>query len=333
MAKRGISVQLATLVDEPPSGREWIHEQKFDGYRIVALRKEGAVRLLSRSGKDWTQRFPVVQQALLSLKGGDFALDGELCVLDRNSGSSSFHLLQRSFQEGGTASYIYFAFDLLIESGEDLRQQPLEVRKARLQRLLRLSKSRVIRFSQHTDSGGTAALRVACAQGWEGIISKLREAPYSAGRGKAWLKSKCRKDDDLAIAGYTESTSTTGAIGALLLALPGTKKGSFRYCGKVGTGFSNRQRSQLMTALKRLPPVELTLENKDDAPRSAHWILPSLIAQIAFTEWTSAGLLRHPAFLGLREDKSLRDLKPKRFAQGKSRGKGFDVRKVHRRES
>jgi bifunctional non-homologous end joining protein LigD len=297
--------ELATLVSEAPEGDEWVHELKFDGYRLVAVLEQGNVRLLTRHGNDWTERMPALARALGRLMR-DAVLDGEVVVLDEH-GVSNFQRLQNSLSAGSSAELVYYAFDLLFLDGEDRRSLPLVERKRALAELWKsvpASARAVLRTSDHVVGQGAAFFRTACDLGAEGIVSKRGGAPYRAGRGRDWLKVKCLKRQEFVIVGFTEPGGSRSHFGALLLAVRGER--GFVYAGRVGTGFTEASLGELRRALEPLGTKrELELEN---APRGAHargvhWVEPKLVAEVAFTGFTEDGLLRHPTFQGLRDDK------------------------------
>lgn len=298
-------LQLATLVAEPPEGPDWLHEQKFDGYRILAELDRGTVRLLSRRFKDWTAAFPRVAAAIARLPAERAVLDGEVAAL-LPDGRTSFQALQNR----DTANVAYFAFDLLALDGDDLTELPLEQRKARLESLVaQPGPPGVIRYSDHVLGDGAAFLAVACQRGLEGIISKRRDRPYLPGRGITWVKTKCLLRQELVIGGYTDPEGSRLGIGALLV---GHYVGrQLMYAGKVGTGYSH---AMLLELRKRLTPLErATSPFSPEPPRawtgaSRHWVTPELIAEVAFSEWTQDGRLRHPSFQGLRFDKAPQDV-------------------------
>jgi bifunctional non-homologous end joining protein LigD len=297
-------LQLATLVAEAPDGPGWLHEQKFDGYRILAELERGEVRLLSRRFKDWTHAFPKVAAAVARLPAGRAVLDGEVAAV-LPDGRTSFQLLQNR----GT-DVVYFAFDLLAEDGDDLTQLPLEDRKARLEQLIaRAGRGLPIRYSDHVIGGGREFFELACQRGLEGIVSKRRDRPYLPGRGTAWVKTKCLQRQELVIGGFTDPEGSRRGIGALLV---GHYVGSqLVYAGKVGTGYTH---AMLLELRKRLTPIErATSPFSPEPPRawtgaSRHWVAPELVAEVAFSEWTNDGRLRHPSFQGLRFDKAPRDV-------------------------
>jgi bifunctional non-homologous end joining protein LigD len=303
LLRRVEPLQLATLVREVKKGpADYIYELKFDGYRIVAVKAGGDVRLYSRRGQDWTQAFAVVAQAARSLPTKEFAIDGEVCALDAG-GVPRFQLLQN--RAGQQPRLAYFVFDVLWADGQDLRPLPLEERRARLLRLLgKAPKQGPIAASAALQGAPEQLLRRACAAGMEGILAKEKGSPYEGGRRPSWLKIKCALEQEFAIVGYVPLLGTRiGEVGSLLIALKG-KDGAFHYAGKVGTGFTSATRRSLGAALEadhtdRAPVV--------DPPRlagRARWSRPKRVAQVAFTEWTAAGHARHPSFRGLRDDKT-----------------------------
>lgn len=296
--------QLATLVKGPPRGPGWVHEIKFDGYRIGAMLQGGKVTLLSRNGKDWTAQFPEVVRAVAALPARDAILDGEVCVVLAD-GRTSFQALQNVFGGGARPGLTYFAFDLLRLDGSELGQRPLLERKAALEALLERAGATLIRPSQHWEEDGEAVLREACRLGLEGIVSKRADAAYRPGRNTDWVKAKCLRRQELLIGGFTEpeGAARTG-LGALLV---GYRDGErLAFAGKVGTGFTNASASALR---KRLDALEIDACPFSPKPagvlgRLAHWVRPELVAEVAFSEWTEDGKIRHPSFQGLREDKS-----------------------------
>jgi bifunctional non-homologous end joining protein LigD len=316
-AKRGAtklpataSPELATLVDSAPAGDDWVHEIKLDGYRILARIEHGKVTLLTRNGKDWTERMPTLRRALETLEVATALFDGELVALDAK-GVSHFQTLQNSLNESGDASLVYYAFDLLHLDGEDTTKKPLLERKSLLRELLGQAEQTLdgrVRLSAHVVGKGPEFFENACKLGLEGTIAKRASSPYRAGRGRDWLKIKCVKDQEFAIVGYTEPGGSRSHFGALLVA---TKKDDkLTYAGRVGTGFSEASLSELHAKLRRLKVSEPTFAQppRGADARGVTWVKPTLVAQIGFTETTSDGLLRHPTFKGLREDKPAREV-------------------------
>jgi bifunctional non-homologous end joining protein LigD len=293
--------QLATLVDAPPDGPQWLHELKLDGYRILARIQGGKVRLLTRSGNDWTGRLPGIAQALASLPVENALLDGEVVALD-SAGRSRFQLLQGALQAARTDLHFY-VFDLLHRDGDDLGDTPLVERKAALHALVaRLRGQNTIRVSEHVQGDGAAFLAEVCRSGGEGIVSKLATAPYRAGRARTWLKVKCGKRQEFVVVGYTAPRGSRVGLGALLLGVY-DDAGKLRYSGKVGTGFGVEALSALRRTLGALGRETPAVVDPRRAQRDAHWVTPKLVAEVAFTEWTDDGKVRHPSFIALRSDK------------------------------
>ncbi len=305
-------LQLAQLVDEAPEGDDWFHEQKFDGYRIVAELENNEARLLSRRFKDWSAEFPSVVDAVKALRVEQVVLDGEVAVVEPD-GRTSFQALQNAFGRRD-ANLVYFVFDLLELDGNDLTKLPLEERKHRLAVLVR-DVPGVIHYSDHVIGHGQKFFELACKQGLEGIISKRRNRPYIGGRGKGWLKTKCLLRQELVIGGFTNPEGSRVGIGALLVGYH--ERGKLQYAGKVGTGFTH----QMLKDLERtLAPLETTTCPFDAEPSRAwtgpgrHWASPRLVCEVAFSEWTNDGRLRHPSFKGLRADKPPIDVVRERAA-------------------
>lgn len=297
-----VAPQLATLVSGPPPGDDWVHEIKLDGYRILLRIERGRVKLLTRNRQDWTTRFPAVAEAAAALPVKEALLDGEIVALDA-AGVSSFQALQQADQLESGRSLVYVAFDLLFLDGRDLRPLPLVERKARLARLLKGRRGR-LRYSAHFDVPGQRVYDRACRLGLEGIVSKQENAPYTSGRGPAWLKVKCVARQELVIGGYTDPEGARAEFGSLLLGVH-DRDGRLVYAGRVGTGFDQATLRSLGARLGKLEQRASPFAPDGPRPpaRGAHWVKPELVAEVAFTEWTRDGRLRHPAFEGLREDK------------------------------
>jgi bifunctional non-homologous end joining protein LigD len=297
-----IAPQLATLVAAPPPGDAWVHEVKLDGYRILLRVARGRVRLLTRNRQDWTERFPAAVEAASRLPVKEALLDGEIVVFDA-AGVSSFQALQQAVGRGAGRSLVYVAFDLLFLDGRDLRPEPLLARKKELARLLE-GRRGALRYSEHFDEPGQKVYERACRMALEGIVSKRKQAPYTAGRGPAWLKVKCVARQEFVIGGYTDPEGARVEFGSLLLGVHEPDR-RLVYGGRVGTGFSRATLAALGKRLRKLGQRGSPFAADGPRPptRGAHWVKPVLVAEVAFTEWTRDGLLRHPAFEGLREDK------------------------------
>lgn len=300
-----VAPQLATLVKDPPEGEEWLHELKFDGYRMLCHLNGGKVRFWSRNQKDWTEKFPNLAKALKTFPVTNAILDGEIVIVDK-AGRSSFQALQQSMGRSGEASFVYQIFDLIYVDGFDLMRTPLVQRKLKLEELLALIKgASALRYSEHVKGSGIEFFKQACAYGIEGIISKLADSPYQSARNRNWLKAKCIKRQEFVVAGYTPSKKDFPGFGSLILGVH--DKGKLIYSGRVGTGFTIKQRLEIQKKLDRLsqPVMPFAVKPKDPGLRDAHWARPQLVAEVEFTEWTADGSIRHPSFQGLREDKKV----------------------------
>jgi len=297
--------QLATLVDRPPPGEGWIHEIKYDGYRALVEIDGESVHLYTRRGNDWTARFTTVADAARDLPASKALLDGEVVILQPD-GTSSFQALQNALADGRQGDLVYFAFDLLHLDGYDLRGAPLAARKAALEALLAsVEGDSPIRYGAHVAGRGEDFFRQACGFGLEGIIAKRADLPYRSGRSKDWLKVKCSKRQEFVVVGYTDPEGSRTGLGALLVAVH-DGAGELVFAGKVGTGFDQ---AALVDLHRRLAKIGRKTPAFGNAPRGAearrsHWVEPKLVAEVAFAEWTQEGILRHPSFQGLREDKS-----------------------------
>ena len=306
-----VPLTFATLVEEPPGDEGWLHEIKYDGYRIAAHIEEGSVRLLSRNGLDWTQRFAGVAGALAALPATGTWLDGEAVVLDER-GVSDFGALQRVLKDGSPDDVTYVAFDLLFEDGEDLRELPLQERKRRLERLLKRGGRELhgtVRFGDHIEGHGRAVFEEACLQGLEGVVSKRAGGAYAGRRTRSWLKAKCGRRQEFVVGGFTEPSGARSGFGALVVGVY-DQDGALRYAGRVGSGFNDATLARLHARLKKLETETASFADPPHgAPaRGVHWTEPRLVAEVAFTEWTGDGQLRHPVFKGLREDKAPEDV-------------------------
>ena len=301
----------ARLERDVPRGEEWVFEIKLDGVRALAIRRAGKVRLVTRNRKEVAFRYPEIATALEELPGGDFVMDGEIVALDRQ-GRSRFELLQGRIHLGGEAEIAsaagavpiyYYAFDLLYAERYRLEEVPLVERKQVLRRWLDRTTGR-IRFSDHVEAEGGRFLKLACDRGLEGVIAKRARSPYRGVRSGDWVKVKCLNQQELVIGGYTPPRGGRSHFGSLLL---GVYEGDrLAYAGKVGTGFSEALLADLFQRLRKLER-ERSPFAEPPRERGARWVEPKLVAEVRFTEWTSDGKLRHPAFLGLREDKSPRE--------------------------
>jgi bifunctional non-homologous end joining protein LigD len=305
---RKIEPQLATLVAAPPGGDEWIHEIKYDGYRVFAEVDGGRAKLLTRRGKDWTDHFSPIGAAAATLPVRSAVLDGEVVVLEPD-GRTSFQALQNALSEGRGDDLVYFAFDLLYLDGYDLRAVPLGARKEALETVLAAARGGgPLRWSDHVQGDGKSFFRQACSFALEGVVSKRADLSYHPGRSRDWLKVKCLQRQEMVIGGFTDPEGSRTGLGALLVGV--YEGGELRYAGKVGTGFTTATLEQLRRRLDRLERREPPFSNppRGAEARGVHWVEPKLVAEVAFTEWTRDGHLRHPTFKGLREDKDPREV-------------------------
>jgi len=300
-----IDAELATLVDAVPPGADWLHEIKYDGYRMLCRVDDGQCRIVSRNGKEWTQAFRGIADAVARLPLDCAWIDGEIVVMDEH-GRTSFQALQNVLSDASSARPLYYVFDLLYLNGYDLRAAALSARKALLRKLI--GDGPTIRFSDHVEGNGAAFFAEACKLGLEGIVSKRTQSTYRATRSRDWQKVKCGLRQEFVIGGYTDPQGARAGFGALLL---GVYEGSaLRYCGKVGTGFNDATLKSLAAALKQRATNQSPFVNPPAGAegRRAHWVKPDLVGEVSFTEWTRDATLRHPSFQGLREDKRARDI-------------------------
>ncbi len=302
--------QLATLGTHVPTGDMWLHEMKFDGYRLLAFFEKGNIRLVTRNGHDWTHKFPTLAQALGKLPLDSAILDGEVVSLDEQ-GLPHFQQLQNLLKRGDDQPLVYYVFDLPFCSGYSLTATPLLERKQLLAKILPPETSRKelrIRYSDHIEGQGESVLDNACRLAMEGVVSKQAQSGYVQARSRAWVKTKCLKRQEFVIGGYTKPSGSRIGFGALLVGY--FEQGKLKYAGRVGTGFTTDTLRQVLAELKKHKTTVSPFEN---SPRGAQargvtWVKPELVGEVEFTEWTNEGSLRHPSFQGLREDKPARQV-------------------------
>jgi DNA ligase D-like protein (predicted ligase) len=299
-----VLLMLATLSDRRDFGEDWLLERKFDGERCVARKKGDVVRLESRTGKDLSATYPEVRSAVAALRARKLLLDGEVVAFEGKQ--TSFGRLQQRLGVGSPSAelvaefpVVYCVFDLLDLDGDDLKGRPLLERRARLTKAVRTRTAFQVSEAWRGDSQRRFAK--ACRSGWEGLIAKRADAPYSGGRSRDWLKLKCAWGQELVIGGFTDPGGSRVEFGALLVGY--YEQGRLRYAGKVGTGYSAATLRELGARLRKLETPESPFVDARPVPPGAHWTRPELVAQIAFAEWTREGRLRQPRFLGLRDDK------------------------------
>lgn len=303
-----IAPQLATLVKEAPQGDEWLHELKFDGYRMLCHLKKGRARFWSRNKNDWTGKFPRLASELQNFPASTAVLDGEIVIMDKE-GRTSFQKLQQSIGKSSESTFVFVIFDILYLDGYKLTGVRLSERKRLLAELFKLLPAKTsLRYSDHVRDSGPEFFRQACEFGVEGIMSKRADSLYESTRNRNWLKVKCGKNQEFVIAGYTPSEKGLPGFGALVLGV--YEKGKLAYAGRVGTGFSFKRRLKLRELLDRIVVEKMPFAQKPKDPglRHAVWTRPKLVAEVTFTEWTSDGSIRHPSFQGLRADKSAKEV-------------------------
>ncbi len=305
---------LATLRHERFWKPGWIYERKLDGQRVLAVKDGSGARLYSRSGREVSAAFPEIVDALAAQRAGEFVVDGEVVAFEGSRTSFArlqprIHLDDPERARRSGVRVWYYVFDVLEAQGEDLRGEPLRTRKRRLRGLLEWASP--LRSTPHRVRGDEEWFADICRRGWEGVIAKRDEATYRSGRTDSWLKFKCEAGQELVVVGWTDPEGSRVGLGALLLGYydrTGSGSGELVYAGKVGTGFSDRVLRDLHDRLTALEVPESPCDRGRLPTARVHWAEPELVAEVAFTEWTSAGQLRHPRYLGLRTDKAARDV-------------------------
>jgi DNA ligase D-like protein (predicted ligase) len=307
--------QLTQLVEAAPDGDQWLHEIKYDGYRVHARLDRGAVKLLTRTGLDWTHKYPPIAAAVAALPAREAYLDGELCGVGLD-GITSFNIVQLASDRGNAASLVFFVFDLLHLDGEDLRPLRLIERNDRLSALL-ASAAPCLHFSDHVIGHGPAFFDKACAMQVEGIVSKRADAPYAPGNRGQWCKVKCLNRAEFVVVGWTEPEGRRPYLGALLLGYY-DPDGRLVYAGRAGTGINTAELERLWRRLQPLSTDTMPLDvppprdSRFGSPlvlSRVHWVRPELVAEVKFLTWTADNLLRQVVYVGLREDKPAREVR------------------------
>jgi bifunctional non-homologous end joining protein LigD len=298
--------ELATLTRDRFSDPAWLYERKLDGERCLSFRSGGQVKMMTRNKKEVSANYPEIARALAGQGSNDCIVDGEIVAF--KGSETSFELLQSRIHVTSPGPQLlrkvpvfYYIFDVLYASDQDVRPRPLRERKDVLASLLSFDDP--LRFTEHRDTEGEAFYAEACKAGWEGLIAKLADSPYRAGRSKDWLKFKCETNQEFVIGGWTDPQRSRVAFGALLLGYY-DPDGKLAYAGKVGTGFDTRTLRSLLAEMEELGQDQPPFDYGDLPHRDVHWVRPELVAQIGFSEWTRDLQLRHPRFQGLRRDKA-----------------------------
>jgi bifunctional non-homologous end joining protein LigD len=302
--------ELATLTRDRFSDPAWFYERKLDGERCLAFRDGDELRLMTRNRKIVSSTYPELVEAFMAQQADDFVLDGEVVAF--SDGQTRFAQLQQRMQVARPSAELlrtvpvqYYLFDVLWADGTDLRPQPLRERNQRLHQLLDFADP--LRYTEHRVGDGVEFYAEACQSGWEGLIAKRANAPYVAGRTKDWLKFKCENNQEFVIGGYTDPRGSRIGFGALLLGVYDSD-GQLVYAGKVGTGFNEQTLHRMYDELSTLEQDRSPFDRGSPRQAGVHWVKPRLVAQVGFSEWTTAGELRHPRFQGLRRDKSPADV-------------------------
>jgi len=298
-----IRPELATLTEKYFSDKDWIYEEKFDGIRCIAVKSGGEVSLYSRNHKSLNKDFPEVVKALESKRGRDYVVDGEVVAFEGKV--TSFSKLQQRKKE--KIKVYYYLFDLLIWGDNDLRKDPLLERKKELKSHFPFGG--IIRYTTHIKKRGEEYYKRACKKGLEGIIAKNASSPYQSKRTRNWLKFKCSNSQEFVIGGFTKPQGSRVGFGALLVGY--YDKGSFKYAGKVGTGYDTSLLKTLSAKLEKIERESCPFATKPKE-KGVHFVRPSLVGEVGFTEWTKDGKLRHPRFLGLRKDKPAKSVRKER---------------------
>jgi bifunctional non-homologous end joining protein LigD len=304
------SPQMAALVSRVPEGDRWLYEIKFDGYRLLAQIKEGRVLLITRRGQNWTEKFKLIAEELSHLPFENGIFDGEV-VVQNPDGTTDFQKLQNILNRRTEGPLLYYVFDLPYLNNRDLTGVPLIERKTLLKDLIQTHQAKIpsILYSDHLIGSGGRFFQAACQHGVEGVIAKRVDSPYLQGRSKYWVKVKCIKRQEFVVGGYTEPKGARAFLGSLLLGFY-DDKGQLIYCGNVGTGFDSKSIKTVYARLRKLKQDRSPFASpvEDRLKRDVHWTSPRTVAEVEYSSWTDAGLLRHPSFVGIREDKSPKEV-------------------------
>lgn len=326
--------QLATLGTAVPQGEGWLHEMKFDGYRLLVFYEQGKLRLVTRNGNNWTRKFPKLGKELSKLPMETAILDGEVVSLD-DKGLTNFQQLQNLMKRGDDAEIVFYLFDVPYFEGYSLTATPLIERKQLLGNLLNgyTKGNALIRYSDHIQGQGESVLANACRLGMEGVVSKQIKSGYLQARSTAWIKTKCSKRQEFVVAGFTKPTGSRVGFGALLLGYYDDQK--FVYAGRVGTGFNSASLKKIHAELKKRKVDENPFDDSlaSSLSRGVTWVEPELVAEVGFTEWTDEGLLRHPSFQGLREDKPAKQIVREEAKPVKNLENGFKRKSTNAKKS
>ena len=302
---------LATLTHQPFSHDDWIFERKFDGERCLLFKDDGSVRLMSRNRKHMNDTYPELEKVMVRQPMKQFIIDGEIVAFEGDI--TSFGRLQDRMQikdpdeaRRSDVKVYYYVFDICYADGYDLTGVELRHRKGLLRRVLEFEDP--VRFTEHRNRDGEAYYQEVCPKGWEGLIAKDATSSYVHSRSRKWLKFKCVREQEMVIGGFTDPERSRVGFGALLVGY--YENGALKYAGKVGTGYDDETLGNLRERLDAIEVDEPAYEKDDELPSShVHWVKPELVAQIKFTEWTEGGKLRHPVYLGLRDDKGPREVR------------------------
>lgn len=300
-----IKPQLATLVTEPPSGNDWLYEIKWDGYRLICFIQNKKIKLITRGQKDWSAFFPSIIQAVRSLGINNAILDGEVVAYTKDN-PNDFQLLQNAIHLKNDSHLIFYIFDLLYYAGKDLRTTPLIERKRILKKILDVNQSSLLQYNDHLIGSGLAILKKTCALGLEGIIAKKTTGHYIQKRTKDWQKIKCGQRQEFVICGYTAPKGQRQFFGSLILGY--YQKHILRYCGHVGTGFTEQSLKMIYETLQKIISITVPFKTKPKSEKNITWVKPKYVAEVEFIGWTQEGILRQPSFKGLREDKSPKNI-------------------------